>query len=322
MNDTLAFVSAQDATQDDVRKAMVQSLNMGLLRYVAKTSFADQFSIIYNGEESEQKIIEDKWDNWVFRLGANGYHRGEESSQSLSIRSGFSADRITENWKFRSSLDVNYNEDHFEKDDGDITSFSKSQKVSGLLVKSLSDHWSAGIYSTASASTYSNLKSSFNASPAIEYNLYPYSESTHRELRFLYRVGYQYNYYDEQTVYDKIKEGLVQQGLTIDWELKEPWGSIDTRFTASNYFHDLDKNRLEFFSRIRLSLFRGFSLDVNGGYTSIHDQLSLAKGEVSTEELLLRRKQLATQYRFWSSVGFSYTFGSIYNNVVNPRFGN
>jgi hypothetical protein len=27
-----------------------------------------------------------------------------------------------------------------------------------------------------------------------------------------------------------------------------------------------------------------------------------------------------TSYRYYSAIGVSYTFGSIYNNVVNPRF--
>ncbi|MFO7924858.1 MAG: hypothetical protein R6U58_14325 [Bacteroidales bacterium] len=30
---------------------------------------------------------------------------------------------------------------------------------------------------------------------------------------------------------------------------------------------------------------------------------------------------LETQYMYFSSFGLTYTFGSIYSNVVNPRFG-
>jgi hypothetical protein len=320
MTDTLAFVSAQGATQDDTRNALVSILKMGLMRFVSKTSLANQISILYT-EPREPLILTDKWDHWVFRTSVNGSYKGEKSSESIDIRGGLSANRITDDWKIRSSLDINYDEDHFETDDTNITSFSKSQKVSGLIVKSLSEHWSAGISSTASTSTYSNLKVAYEGAPAIEYNYYPYSESTYRELRFLYQVGYRYNYYDEMTVYEKTKEGLLQQALTIDLEVKQPWGSIDTRLKASNYFKDFEKNRLEFSSRISLSLFRGFSLNLWGSYTRIHDQLSLPRGDVSTEEILLRRKQLSTQYRFSSSLGFSYTFGSIYNNIVNPRFG-
>ncbi|MDA0334911.1 MAG: hypothetical protein O2782_07090 [bacterium] len=51
----------------------------------------------------------------------------------------------------------------------------------------------------------------------------------------------------------------------------------------------------------------------------INDQLSLAVGGATLEEVLLRRRELATDYKVWSRAGLSYTFGSIYNNVVNTR---
>jgi hypothetical protein len=52
----------------------------------------------------------------------------------------------------------------------------------------------------------------------------------------------------------------------------------------------------------------------------IHDQLYLAKGDLTREEVLLRQTQLATGYRARLYAGVSYTFGSVFNNVVNPRF--
>ncbi len=39
------------------------------------------------------------------------------------------------------------------------------------------------------------------------------------------------------------------------------------------------------------------------------------------EDILLQKKMLATNYNYRLSVGVSYTFGSIYSNIVNPRFG-
>ena len=47
-----------------------------------------------------------------------------------------------------------------------------------------------------------------------------------------------------------------------------------------------------------------------------------AKGNLTREEVLLRQSQLATTYRAFIYMGISYTFGSVLNNVVNPRFGN
>ena len=72
---------------------------------------------------------------------------------------------------------------------------------------------------------------------------------------------------------------------------------------------------------VQLRLFRGFSLNVNGFYAWVRDQLFLPAGAASTEEILLRQRQLETSFTYFTSIGFSYQFGSIFNNVVNPRFG-
>jgi hypothetical protein len=72
---------------------------------------------------------------------------------------------------------------------------------------------------------------------------------------------------------------------------------------------------------INLRLFEGFSFDIHGNVSMIHDQLSLPKEGATEEEILLEQRQLATQYDYFLSLGLRYTFGSIYTNVVNPRFG-
>jgi hypothetical protein len=78
---------------------------------------------------------------------------------------------------------------------------------------------------------------------------------------------------------------------------------------------------LELFTIIQLKLLKGLNAYVVGSGSRIRDQLSLVKGSASLDEVLLRRRQLATNYNYFVSVGLSYTFGSIFTNVVNPRFG-
>jgi hypothetical protein len=73
-------------------------------------------------------------------------------------------------------------------------------------------------------------------------------------------------------------------------------------------------------SNIDLHLFGGFSLVLLGGLELVRDQLFLARRGASTEEILLRERQLSTSFRYWSSLGIGYTFGSPFASVVNPRF--
>ena len=82
----------------------------------------------------------------------------------------------------------------------------------------------------------------------------------------------------------------------------------------SNYLNDFGKNRLQANSEVSLRLFKGLSLNSYGGASRIRDQLSLPKGSASLEEVLLRRRALATGHSFYGSIGLSYTFGSIYSN--------
>ncbi|MEO7823036.1 MAG: hypothetical protein ABIS15_05470, partial [Gemmatimonadaceae bacterium] len=70
-----------------------------------------------------------------------------------------------------------------------------------------------------------------------------------------------------------------------------------------------------------LRLFKGLSLFFFGQGSIIRDQLYLRRGNLSDTERLLRLRQLATSYSYFANVGLSYSFGSIFNNIVNSRFG-
>jgi len=52
----------------------------------------------------------------------------------------------------------------------------------------------------------------------------------------------------------------------------------------------------------------------------VKDQINLRVGEATDEEILLRQRELGTDFRYGFSFGLTYRFGSIYNNAVNPRF--
>jgi hypothetical protein len=103
--------------------------------------------------------------------------------------------------------------------------------------------------------------------------------------------------------------------------MRQPWGSVSISLEGRALLDDMAKNRLHFNPEFDVRLFRGLSLNLFGYVSLLRDQLYLAKGGATDEEVLLRRRQLATSYQYFLGAGLSYTFGSIYNNVVNPRFG-
>jgi hypothetical protein len=162
---------------------------------------------------------------------------------------------------------------------------------------------------------------SFDLSPAFEYNVFPYSENTRRQFRFLYRIGVNRFVYAQETIFFKLSETLGQHVLSGFFDLREPWGTTAIALTCSQYLDDASKYRLEISGSLSLRLIEGLSLRLQGNYAMIRDQISLQRASPNPEDVLQQRIQLGTSFSYFASFGVSYTFGSIYNNVVNPRFG-
>lgn len=320
INDTVTVASSPDDTQDAIRIKQVNALKMGLMRYIHKTPLARYITISFAMPLNES-VSTDKWNNWVFRTSLNGYLTGEKSYQSKYVRGSISANRVTSEWKINLSSSYYYSVSTYDISGMKYTSDNNSKSLSAMVVKSLSDHWSVGGFFNSGSASYTNRKFYAGIMPAIEYDIFPYSQSTRRQLRLLYRIGFNPVVYYDTTIYNKTRENLWNQSFSAAYEVVQKWGSIDVNLGYSNYLHDWSKNNLSLFSYLNLRITKGLSLNVGGGISFIHDQLGLVKGGATTEEVLTRRRQLETQYSFYTSFGLSYTFGSIYNNVVNPRFG-
>lgn len=318
-NDTLLYNSMPDATDEERREGQIRTLKIGLMRYVAKTPVASNIKITYD-QPGQNEFVEDRWKSWVFTTRLNGYLDGEQSYKSFSLSGSFSATKITPDWKIDFDYYSRLSEDKIIADDETVYSTRISHSLNTLVVKSLGDHWSIGGTTSLSSSTYSNYKLRYRLYPGIEYDIFPYSESTRKQLTLLYTAGYSFHEYKDSTIYNKISESLLGQEFSISLHLTQKWGSINTSLNTSNYFHDWTKNNFSMFTSVDIRITKGLELYIGASGSIIHDQLNLVKGEATTEEILLRIKELETSFQYFVYFGISYTFGAIYNNVVNPRF--
>lgn len=320
VDNVLTYTTRQTDTYDEERSAVSELLKVGLVPYLIRTPLVDQLKVDFAGEKLDPVPVDDPWDSWVFDVEGGGSFRVEATQNSFSIRGSASADRVTENWKFRSNVYGNYHEENIQDDSSAVyTSISQNSGLHGVLVKSLTSHLSAGAYSDVYSNTYRNQAIGASLTPALEYNLYPYSESSRREWVVVYRVGYSYVRYIETTIFEKTEDLLLRQSLGTSINIRQPWGFIHASLEGSNYVHDFSKNSVDFNSNVSVRLAKGLSLRFNGGVEIIHDQLYLPASDVSLEERLLQQRQLATTYELSGSIGLAYTFGSMYNNVVNTR---
>lgn len=200
-SDTLHHVSAYDATSDEIREGLAGIMKIGLMRYVGLTPVAQDIRIHLREPEPQEAGAQeagqaggmagpedDPWNFWVFNASVNGGLNGESTQSSNSFRGSLSGNRVTEEWKVRLSLSSSYNERSFDYDEYTTTSIRRDHTFSGLLARSLGPNWSAGLKGSVRHSTYYNFDISATLAPVVEYNIYPYSESSRRSLTIQYAL--------------------------------------------------------------------------------------------------------------------------------------
>jgi len=324
ISDELSYVPQPGETEENTKQRLATILEIALIKYAARTPVGENISIKYSHTEEQVAAVKDKWNYWLFSLNFHFSLNREKSLKGNSLSGGLSARRITDEWKMRANVNTSYDENIFDMEEIGLSykNITRNHNFNGLLVKSISDHWSVGAFVEASQETYYNNKFSFELAPAVEYNIFPYIESERRSFTFLYKLGYIYRKYWEETIYGKMNEGLVQTSLRADVEIIKTWGRIESSLTGSAYLKDFAKNRLRWDFEIGVRLFKQLTFDIEWRVSMIHDQIFLEKGGASFEEVLLRRKRLETRYDYSLEFGFGYSFGSLISDVVNPIFGN
>ena len=318
---TFTFTTEQTATSDDRRKEFSRIFKIGLVGYAADTAIAPRLDLTWTKSAETTAAVRDRWNSWVFRVNLNGNFNGERRSTSASSRISFSSSRTTEDWKLNVSVGGNISKETFEVEaDRTVRSQRDNWFTEGLIVRSHGPRTSSGLRAAISHDSFSNNDTSVRIAPAVEFDFFPYKESNRRSLALQYTIGVSRYRYSEVTIFDKTEETVPNHAVNFSMGLRQPWGSLNVSSELTQHLDHADRWRSAIWGNTEVRLFKGFSFNVFAEYTKIKDQISLRKGGASTEEVLLRLRQLATDYRYYYGLGVSYSFGSIYDNIVNPRF--
>ena len=325
IEDQLVYYTSQNDTDDDERRQLAQSLRLGLVRYAAQTALGQELEVSFgSGPLGQQRVnaqpTDDPWNFWVFRTRFRVQLESEERENTKRLSGSFSANRTTDMWKMNVGINSNYREDTFELTDSTFTNVRRDNALTTRLIKSLGNHMGFGFGGSALSSSFRNQDLTLRVAPAIEYNFFPYSESTRRQFTLNYSVGYNSFDYEEVTLFDKTEERRLDHSVRTSFDVNEPWGTSELSLEWSQFLDEPSQNRLVFFGEIEIRLFRGFFLSIEGESSSIRDQIFLPRRDATDEEILVRQRQLATDYEWQFEVGLTYSFGSIFNNVVNSRF--
>ena len=319
-----AMTLAADSTATQ-RAAVFRTVQVGLLTFMAREGIPSGVDLsVETAREASasQKPTRDPWKAWVFTIESSADYDAEQSQRERSWDLSFSADRITEDWKITFGTSFDYSREQFDLDEDEpLTAIRRSRETDWFVAKSWGPHWSIGFEGEFLSSTFGNTRSSFRILPAIEYSVWPYADYARRQLRFQYAVGYSVARYYEPTIYDALDDSHPLHLASATLEREEPWGSLQTSLEFSQYLHDLGFYRLEASGELSYRIARGLSISFDGSISRIRDQLSLPRREASDEEILLRLRELQSDYRVGFDISVRYTFGSLFNNIVNPRFG-
>lgn len=321
---TLKAVTTRSDQEDVVRRQLATTLRIGLLNYVARGGVPQQLGVTVRlGSEDERPAVTgDRWNNWVFSLRGSASFEGEESSRQTQLGASAGADRITPDWKTTFGMELDHETEQFDLDEDEPVKVERRERgFRSLIVKSLGEHWSAGARAEIGSSTFTNMQFSIEAAPAIEFNVFPYSQYTRRQLRVLYLIGTRHVRYHEETLFGKLEETLPRHELNVTFEQRERWGSLQASLQGSQYLHDPDKSRYEADGEVSWRVVRGLSVSAEVSASRIRDQLSLPRRGATPEEIFLRLRQLQSGYQYDFQFSLTYTFGSIFSSVVNPRFG-
>lgn len=319
---SLNCISSPGDTEDEIRECITRTLKLGLMPYINETQSGNNIDITYADKNKKPIVKEaqvDQWKQWVFRVDANGGFNLQESRNNYNYSLNFRADKVTDVIKFQGMYWMRNRFEAFKNNGNVITSNNSNQMARFETVYSLSDRWSTGLFVSFFQNSASNTKASYEFKPAIEYNFFPWDESDKRVFTIAYFAGLEVKDYYATTIYGKEQENLWAQNLSLNFEVIQPWGEIETRLEGKTYLDDFTKNRITFNSDFSFRITRGLSLNFDFTASSIHDELWKPLAEYSLEDILLGNVALPSTFRFSGGMGIRIQFGSLYNNVVNNR---
>ena len=326
-SDTLRYVSPSTDSWDERRTGLNRYIKLGLVPFVVNTVAMRNLDVFFDppedGEDGQAEEVDDPWNNWVFDIDMRSSVSGEESEFNFGLFSGFEAERTTHIWKIRGNARGEINRRRLDLSDRTININRDWGNSWGMVGYSVSDHATIALFGRASFSRTGNIALNTYIAPAVEYNFFPYSEFQERRFVIQYQITPMYRRYFNTTIFLKDQETIMSQEISARLRYDQRWGRIDIRASGSHFFHDTSINRLEINPSFDIRIVRGLSLSLSGRYRIINDQLALqlpSDVDPNDPESILRGVQRPTSYDYSVSFGFSYTFGSIYNNIVNPRF--
>lgn len=327
LQDTLRVEIPANSTAFERRKEILKGIKSGLFPFLLQTKYAKYVELSMklpaDSKASKSTSAKDPWNFWVFRLGLDGMLNTDQVYKSLQGNGYILVNRITDKTKLNFAVSGAYNRYEYKYDDNGINRtfevLNSDYLFQHSFIESIGKHWGVGYLAAFSNSTFSNNKSRMYGKAAIEYSVFPYKDVNTRFFTISYGTDVRANAYYDTTIYFKTKEVLFGHVAQANLSLNQKWGTINSTLAYSNYFKDASLNNLSARLEFNFRITGGLSMYLYSSGARVRDQIYLVKGKASEQDVLTRRRQIASAYNFYSGMGINFRFGSKLNNFVNPR---
>lgn len=317
-----SFVADPGASVHAMREALLAVVLRTLYAELLGTPHEQAFTLTLPARDGESlSTQDDPWDYWVFAPEVRGASDGGEGYYYAEITGALTIRRITAPSKLRLRGAYERVLNGFLLEDGArVRGDVQSWTVRTLYAHSLGEHLSLGTIVVTSGSQFENTKGHLHVGAVLEANAFPFAQNARRQLRVAYQIGAWSNWYEEQTVFARLREHRAYHALALIADVNQPWGSVQW-VTQANQLIDAPKRyRLRTGLGVTLRLVAGLAISLDGEAAYVRDLITLRERPITDTELLLWTTQQATRYTFDMNVAITYTFGSVLNTIVNPRF--
>ena len=327
--DRMTFTSLGTAVEQEALDGLTTALAIGLARYAAFAGYtrAIAFEILRTGQRDPDarvrapQDVDDAWNLWVFEVGASGALRGTDTNDTEDLSGNVNASRTAPTWKW--NFGGSWSRQVIETLLSDSTTFSSTLvdwTAGSQTAYAVAAHWSLGLNTSFASLPRDNQELRVRVTPALEYSVFPYEDATRRSLTAQYTVGPVYRDYEETTIFGELEETRYEESIQLRYSQRQPWGDGSASVTATHILDDIAKHNVVLQGELSLKIVRGLRLNARANASWVTDQIYISAQGASAEEILLDLRTRESDFDYGVSFGFSYQFGSIYNNVVNNRF--
>lgn len=316
-------VSQPAASAEQTRRQLLQEVLAALYGALSDTPHRAAFQLsLPQRLDGSLSRVDDAWDHWVVSPEQKGVVDAESNFHFVELHSALTFRRVTEQHRLRLRGTYSRSFSRFVLEDGsELTggAYEWSGRVS--YARTVGQRWALGFAATERSSKFENLRGHAHGGAVAEVNLFPYTENVNKQVRVAYQAGPWLDWYFEPTRDGVLHRVRPYQAVTLVADANQRWGSLQWAFQFNSLLDEPAKWRLGTAAIASLRLFEGLAFNLMGQAALVRDQLSLRARPLTDTDLLLGNVQQETNFKVQLEFGLSYTFGSVHDTIVNPRFG-